>query len=283
MGKTYVPSGDMPPRVAILRSLTPIPDDGFGSWSRRDKSKNITLRNGGRSSEDRLWIRRNNVASSTDAARGKASFTSGVHLFEFTWHQRHRGTHAVVGVATKHAPLHTTGYRPLVGSNKESYGWELKSNCLLHDTDDTITITDEKNDNQLGTERIYNDGNKAPNSFEAVLDMDEGTLAFIANGTYLGIAFHGLHNKKLFPIISCVWGFCEIRMRHLASLPALPSLFNKSANTIRRNIRNISDMLLLPLPRPIIKHLEEGFHNKEDTKNNKDEHRLCTIVITIPC
>ena len=34
-----------------------------------------------------------------------------------------------------------------------------------------------------------------------LLDMDEGTLAFLAEGHYLGIAYSGLRGKKLFVIV----------------------------------------------------------------------------------
>ena len=38
---------------------------------------------------------------------------------------RQRGTHAVVGVATKDAPLQCVGYHGIVGSNDKSWGWDL--------------------------------------------------------------------------------------------------------------------------------------------------------------
>lgn len=58
----------------------------------------------------------------------------------------------------------------------------------------------------------------APQSFLVVLDMDEGTLAYMANGQYLGLAFTGLKGKTLYPIVSSVWGHCEITMRYINGL-----------------------------------------------------------------
>lgn len=52
-------------------------------------------------------------------------FTKGFHVWQITWPQRQRGTHASVGVATKAASLHAVGYTSLIGSNSESYGWDL--------------------------------------------------------------------------------------------------------------------------------------------------------------
>lgn len=54
--------------------------------------------------------------------------------------------------------------------------------------------------------------------FAVVLDMDEGTLAFVVDGQYLGIAFRGLKGRKLHPIVSAVWGHCEITMKYIGGL-----------------------------------------------------------------
>jgi SPRY domain-containing SOCS box protein 1/4 len=51
-----------------------------------------------------------------------------------------------------------------------------------------------------------------------VLDMDEGTLSFVVEGQYLGVAHRGLRGKKLHPIVSAVWGHCEITMKYIGGL-----------------------------------------------------------------
>ena len=77
-----------------------------------------------------------------------------------------------------------------------------------------------------------------PSSFLEVLDMDAGTLGFIADGQWLGTAFKGLNQKKrrrsggsdvpaesapkLYPIVSCVWGHCEVSMKYINGLKAAP-------------------------------------------------------------
>lgn len=48
--------------------------------------------------------------------------------------------------------------------------------------------------------------------------MEEGTLSFVVEGMYLGVAFRGLKGKKLHPIVSAVWGHCEITIRYLGGL-----------------------------------------------------------------
>ena len=48
--------------------------------------------------------------------------------------------------------------------------------------------------------------------------MDEGTLSFMVDGQYLGVAFRGLKGKKLYPVVSAVWGHCEISMKYINGL-----------------------------------------------------------------
>lgn len=45
------------------------------------------------------------------------------------------GTVAVVGIATKEAPLLCHGYVALLGSDEHSWGWNLVDNHLLHNGD----------------------------------------------------------------------------------------------------------------------------------------------------
>jgi hypothetical protein len=45
---------------------------------------------------------------------------------------------------------------------------------------------------------------QVPDKFQMVLDMEEGTLAFLVEGHYLGIAHSGLRGKKLHVIVR--WG-----------------------------------------------------------------------------
>ena len=51
-----------------------------------------------------------------------------------------------------------------------------------------------------------------------VLDMDEGILGYVVDGQYLGPAFRGLRGKKLYLMISAVWGHCEITSKYLGGM-----------------------------------------------------------------
>lgn len=90
------------------------------SWNADDRSLNIFVKE-----DDKLTFHRHPVAQSTDCIRGKVGFTKGLHAWEVCWSTRQRGTHAVVGVATAEAPLHSVGYQSLVGSTDTSWGWDL--------------------------------------------------------------------------------------------------------------------------------------------------------------
>ena len=49
--------------------------------------------------------------------------------------------------------------------------------------------------------------------------MEEGTLSYIVEGQYLGVAFSNLKNNgTLYPMVSSVWGHCEITMRYINGL-----------------------------------------------------------------
>lgn len=69
--------------------------------------------------DDKLTFHRHPVAQSTDCIRGKVGFTKGFHIWEVHWSARQRGTHAVVGVGTIDAPLHSVGYQVCNSSRAE--------------------------------------------------------------------------------------------------------------------------------------------------------------------
>jgi SPRY domain-containing SOCS box protein 1/4 len=119
------------------------------SWNPDDRSLNIYVKE-----EDRLTLHRHPVAQSTDCIRGRVGHSKGFHVWQIVWPLRQRGTHAVIGVATKDAPLHSPGYSSLVGSTADSYGWDLSEysisysnyyisvrNVCLHDSKNTKSWT----------------------------------------------------------------------------------------------------------------------------------------------
>ncbi len=197
-----------PARLDVLLDMPPVTKEVQvkHSWNSEDRSLNVFVKE-----DDKLTFHRHPVAQSTDCIRGKVGFTKGLHVWEVNWSTRQRGTHAVVGVATIEAPLHSVGYHSLVGSSDQSWGWDLGRNKLYHDSKNGSGITYPA---ILKPDETF----LVPDKFMVALDMDEGTLSFIVDGQYLGVAFRGLKGKKLYPIVSAVWGHCEISMKYIGGL-----------------------------------------------------------------
>ena len=204
----YNPDFQKPTRLDMLLDMPVAGADvqAEHAWNADDRSLNIFVKD-----EDKLTFHRHPVAQSTDCIRGRRGYSRGLHVWEINWSARQRGTHAVVGVGTKDAPLHCVGYQSLVGSTCESWGWDLGRNKLFHDVKNKPGVTYPKLLNS--SENIV-----VPDSFLVVLDMDEGTMSFVVDGQFLGIAFRGLKGKKLYPLVSAVWGHCEITMRYIGGL-----------------------------------------------------------------
>lgn len=237
-----------PARLEILLDMPPATRECQIShaWNADDRSLNIFVK------DDKLTFHRHPVAQSTDCIRGKVGLTKGLHVWEVHWSTRQRGTHAVVGVATAEAPLHSVGYQSLVGSNNQSWGWDLGRNKLYHDSKNNAGVTYPA---LLKPDETF----VVPDKFLVVLDMDEGTLSFVVDNQYLGVAFRGLKGKKLHPIVSAVWGHCEITMKYIGGLDPEPlPLMDLCRRVIRQRIgkRNLEDKIQkLRLPQALKHYL----------------------------
>ncbi|XP_040577811.1 protein gustavus isoform X3 [Lepeophtheirus salmonis] len=195
------------------------------AWNQEDRSYNIFVKE-----DDKLTFHRHPVAQSTDCIRSKIGYEKGLHVFEITWSTRQRGTHAVVGVSTDSAPIHSVGYQSLVGNNEHSWGWDLGRNKLYHDSKNNPGST-------YPSYLKHDETFFVPDKFQVVLDMDEGTLGFVVDGNYLGPAFRGLRGKKLYLMVSAVWGHCEITMKYIGGMDPEPlPLMDLCRRIIRLNI-----------------------------------------------
>ncbi|CAB4057455.1 SPSB1_4 [Lepeophtheirus salmonis] len=150
--------------------------------------------------DDKLTFHRHPVAQSTDCIRSKIGYEKGLHVFEITWSTRQR----VLAIREGTSSIMTPKNNP--GSTYPSY--------LKHD--ETFFV---------------------PDKFQVVLDMDEGTLGFVVDGNYLGPAFRGLRGKKLYLMVSAVWGHCEITMKYIGGMDPEPlPLMDLCRRIIRLNI-----------------------------------------------
>ncbi|XP_041982473.1 protein gustavus isoform X2 [Aricia agestis] len=240
-----------PPRPARLDALLDAPPAHPDTqlkhaWNPDDRSLNIFVKE-----EDALTFHRHPVAQSTDCIRGRVGYSRGLHCWEVVWPARQRGTHAVVGVATAQAPLHSVGYQSLVGATDQSWGWDLGRNKVFHNAKGsggggggggvTYPALLRPDEQFLVPDRVL-----------VVLDMDEGTLAFCADGRYLGVAARGLRGRTLYPIVSAVWGHAEITMKYIGGLDPEPlPLMELCRRVIRQRVgrsrlRVVASRLSLP-------------------------------------
>lgn len=202
-----------PPRVSRLMTEDPCSREEQleHTWSEEDSSPNIYVK-----PEDQLTFHRNPVYQTTDAIRGKGGlgedgdgpgYRVGLHVWAVTWPLASRGTHPVVGMATRDCPLTEPGYKRLVGSNGTSWGWCLKTMKIYHDS--------RKFRHGVPYPRDVDEKLRVPDTFYMLLDMDRGTLAFQVNQDFLGVAFSGLRGEELFPVVSAVWGHCEVTLTYI--------------------------------------------------------------------
>uniref|UniRef100_A0A1I8FHV0 B30.2/SPRY domain-containing protein n=1 Tax=Macrostomum lignano TaxID=282301 RepID=A0A1I8FHV0_9PLAT len=161
-----------------------------------DRSLNIFVKE-----DDCLTLHRQPVAQSTDCIRvpeATRAPAAPARVWQIHWSRKQRGTHAVVGVATANCPLHCVGYQSLVGSNPDSWGWDLGRNRALHD------------------------GRRTP--YPATMCA-----------TLLGVAAQSALARRIssagqlpacaecfIPAFSAVWGHCEITLRYLNGLEPEP-------------------------------------------------------------
>lgn len=155
-------------------------------------------------------------------------YTRGFHVWQLNWPNHQRGTHAVIGVATKDAaPLHAPGYMSLIGINAEGFGWNIgilngsRDHSVAYNRVTTFTVENKcyhNGNNTKGWPYPAEQPFEAPEKLFCILDMDEGQMAFATESKYLGVAFRGLKGKKLYPAVSVVWGHAEITLKYLGGL-----------------------------------------------------------------
>lgn len=174
---------------------------------------------------------RSPVELSSDGVRAEMGVKSGLHVWEVLWNPKHRGSHAVMGVSRQDCPLQASGYNVLVGRDSQSWGWELKTNQLWHGGQSlglypgkrrSCPPETAKEPIQQSSTHIVSDSKVAetplpiPERILLVLDADAGTLGFVVDGSFLGVAFRDLpHGVELFPVVSSVRGGASIRLCYL--------------------------------------------------------------------
>ncbi|KAF2883784.1 hypothetical protein ILUMI_22370 [Ignelater luminosus] len=149
---------------------------------------------------------------STDCVRGRVGIQNGIHAWKIYWNAASRDPYSIIGVATKDTPLHSDEVGVLVGGDNCSWGWDVQSTMLYHNSHpDQGAIYPQFMEHSV---RLV-----VPNEIAMLLNMNEGTLSYYVKGCYLGVAFKGLAGLKLYPIINVTSQHTQVRMEYLGSLP----------------------------------------------------------------
>ncbi|PNJ01931.1 FBXO45 isoform 2 [Pongo abelii] len=97
------------------------------------------------------------------------------------------------------------GYVALLGSDDQSWGWNLVDNNLLHNGEVNGSFP------QCNNAPKYQIGER----IRVILDMEDKTLAFERGYEFLGVAFRGLPKVCLYPAVSAVYGNTEVTLVYL--------------------------------------------------------------------
>jgi len=188
----WLPNEEVPSRLEEL-DRAPIMDHDEAlskAWNDNDSSQNIIVIDNG------YTLHRHPVAQSTDAIRGKMSYSSGMHAIEFVWEHGQRGTHAVLGVCTKSMRLERPGYCSLIGNDANGWGWDITRNRLFHNghmvrAGSNLPITTERENG--------NSGRSQTRSQTARQNTENIVTQAVAAATHAAHAIHSDGIKKETP------------------------------------------------------------------------------------
>ncbi|XP_061572800.1 SPRY domain-containing SOCS box protein 1 [Cololabis saira] len=244
-------------RLALTLNSSPVPPgDRRSHWSSVHCSSHFLL------SPCKQEVTRTPAELSSDGVRAEVGVKSGLHVWEVKWSPEHRGSHAVMGISRQDCPLQASGYNVLLGGDSQSWGWELKKNQLWHGGQTLKPYPSNRKrcpPNIKATETPL----LIPECVLLVLDADAGTLGFVVDGNFLGVAFKDLpRGVELFPAVSSVRGGARIRLRYLnGTTRTPPSLMALCGLSIHHYLgqQRLNQMDKLPLPPALHRYLLSCF------------------------
>ncbi|XP_077455219.1 SPRY domain-containing SOCS box protein 2 [Stigmatopora argus] len=252
----------MSSRLKVILNDSPVrPGHSCSRWSSIHCSPHFLL------SASREEATRLPVELSSDGVRAEKGVKAGLHIWEVMWNPKERGSHAVLGFSRQRCPLQASGYNALLGSDSQSWGWELQSNHLWHNGQSQGTYPEKSwtyYSKEAWSSQLVTSSRDMPNApltiperTLMVLDADAGTIGFVVDGHFLGAAFKDLpRGVELFPAVSSVRGGACIRLRYLnGAISEPPALMALCALIIRHHVglprQNHMDKLCLP---PTLQH-----------------------------
>ncbi|KAG8319083.1 SPRY domain-containing SOCS box protein 4, partial [Homalodisca vitripennis] len=145
-------------------------------------------------------------ATATEDFEEARLLTEGLYVWEMDWPSENRGSHAVVGVATRGGLMYPMKRKENVSINFYIHRPTAKTPNIVRGGGPSHQFVDGVVHNGEGdrcyplqqTEERYT----VPDKFHVVLDMTDGTLSFIVNGKWLGTALSGMAGHCLYPIVN---------------------------------------------------------------------------------
>ncbi|XP_066586294.1 SPRY domain-containing SOCS box protein 3-like [Prorops nasuta] len=150
-------------------------------------------------------------SSGTAAIRGNTPMEGGKHHFwEVKMLTGIYGTDVMIGVGTKDADLigARENYCSLLGKDQQSWGFSYKG---------YIQHGGEKRDYALANKQICF---KSGNLVGVHVDTWKGTIEFYLDRTPLGVAFTGLRDIPLYPMVCSTAAKCKMRITCSSSMPS---------------------------------------------------------------
>ncbi|XP_076751085.1 SPRY domain-containing SOCS box protein 3 [Xylocopa sonorina] len=227
-------------------------------WDRENATRTIVL------SDDNLDVKfHNGYSYGTAAIRGNKLLEKGKHHYwEVEMLSPTYGTDIMVGVGTSKVDLNSANhvFCSFLGLDQESFGFSYQG-YIQHN----------------GQNRCYSKCFGQGTLVGVHLDTWRGTLQFFLNRKPLGIAFSGLRNIELYPMVSSTAAQSKMRLIHSCSAPV--SLQMECLSVLKP-----SDKAYLSTTFPGLRHLSESiFADILNTNRNDEEQEMSKLKYLTEC
>jgi SPRY domain-containing SOCS box protein 3 len=157
-----------------------------------------------------------------------------------------QGTSVMIGVGTRNARVHSTGYLNLIGMDE--FGWGLSSKGHIWHSNNSRKFCDPFDKAQNENETLLRIG--------CLYDGRTGTLAYYRNGVFLGVGFQNIRtNEQLYPMVSSTVSKTIMRIEFVCE--SFPTLKELSRNSIVNQAANQEFLQMSKniLPKTLVNYL----------------------------
>ena len=230
------------PQCQYIGSETPLEngcEDNWG-WDLHGKSDAVRLYG------SKVAFFHPNYSYGTAAVRGTRALNGGRYYWEVNLGDRVFGTSMSVGIGTKKARLTTVNFMNLIGMDEHSWAYNHKGELWHNNECRRWTCNAQK---------------YRPSIIGVYFNGIAGTLSFIRDGHYLGVAFRGLQNvtEELYPMVSST--AARTTMSLVTMKKDFGSLQERCCQTIVKSLPHKAYIHYLELPTTLKSNLFDQFPN----------------------